>query len=33
VQVVKVHQPSEWQKRFEETDRRQKELLRSARDA
>jgi formate dehydrogenase major subunit len=33
VQVVKVHQPSEWQKRFDEIDRRQKELLRSARNA
>ena len=31
VQVMKVHQPSEWQKRFQEMDRRQKELLRSAR--
>ena len=30
VQVVKVQQPSEWQKRFEEQDRKQHELLRSA---
>ena len=31
VQVSKVQQPSEWQKRFEEMDRKQKELLRIAR--
>jgi formate dehydrogenase major subunit len=33
VQVVKVQQPSEWQKRYAEMDRRQQELLRSARAA
>jgi formate dehydrogenase major subunit len=33
VQVMKVQQPSEWQQRFREMDRRQKELLRSARAA
>jgi formate dehydrogenase major subunit len=31
VQVVKVQQPSEWQKRYEEQNARQLELLRSAR--
>jgi formate dehydrogenase major subunit len=31
VQVVKVQQPSEWQKRYEEQNTRQQELLRSAR--
>jgi len=31
VQVMKVQQPSEWQKRFQEMDRRQRELLLSAR--
>ncbi len=30
VQVMKVQQPSEWQKRFVEQDRRQQELLKSA---
>jgi formate dehydrogenase major subunit len=33
VQVMKVQQPSEWQKRFAEQDRRQQELLKSARAA
>jgi formate dehydrogenase major subunit len=31
VQVTKVQQPSEWQKRFAEQDRQQRELLRRAR--
>jgi formate dehydrogenase major subunit len=33
VQVVMVQQPSEWQQRYKEMDRRQQELLRSARAA
>jgi formate dehydrogenase major subunit len=33
VQAVKVQQPSEWQKRYQEQDRKQQELLRSARAA
>ena len=33
VQVSKVQQPFEWQKRYAEMDRKQKELLRSARAA
>jgi formate dehydrogenase major subunit len=31
VQVMKVQQPSEWQRRYQEQDKRQQELLRSAR--
>jgi formate dehydrogenase major subunit len=31
VQVTRVQQPSEWQKRFQENDRRQQELLKVAR--
>ncbi len=33
VQVTKVHQPSEWQKRFAEQDSKQRELLNRARAA
>ena len=33
VQVTKVQQPSEWQKRYAEMDRKQKEFLQQRADA